>query len=312
MMRAGMALAALAPFALWESRGPIDSLHADQAWRAFVERSELTRALVTEGDVESYDADNHALVLTAEASRTALPRFHHYVVLLGAERVSGGLRIEPYSARWIGHPVVFVERIEERSVLLFRPGLGVASEAAWQAIAPGRLESHFAGQGRLSRPRSEPAYRDLEARVQRISQPALSATDAGLVLEYTLSGRHVGRYLVRVSLALVHGNTSASLLGRGEEPLELASGSVRRRVVFGWDELARVYGPNAETSPFREAGSVWRAMVVLKPALADAELAQLGLLERERLHGGPGVGTSALGHMERAELAVDRSRLRRR
>src|SRR5215510_418117 len=89
------------PFALFSSDAYLRDDYEGPRWRAYYQRAALTERLVAEDDIEVYDWDNQALILTegARPDEHARP----FIAVLGGKKLYGGQWLHPFSARAVRH-----------------------------------------------------------------------------------------------------------------------------------------------------------------------------------------------------------------
>ena len=315
------------PFALFSSDAhlPCDDDDGPE-WRAFYERGALTERLVAEDDIEAYDWDNQALILTEEA-RLKEPIWS-FIAVLGENRLYGGQGLHPFSARAVGHPVIYTLNLEGRTVLLIRPfHFRPRPEEYRRTVASTDVMRHFERMGKLRRPWSERAFLDLRNSVHRIRGLRAAATESALEMQYELEGNRVGEYDLEEHLSWIWINRHEGMdFGpRYNSVVRLGRQGSSRRAVFPYAELARDYGDLRyadRQAKLLSEGSAWRMTVRIWPVL-EKEGSILGLVERINLgllrgygYGGAsdraGTPSPSIGDMKIIELAADWENIRRR
>jgi hypothetical protein len=309
---------AAGPFVIYASDSPIPLYHRDQAWRTFVDQGALGVRLLGEDDVEAYDWDDQALILKPGLGERLPLRGGKFIVLLGDQRLYGGVFLSPISQMAVDYPVIYLDRIGARTILFLRPTHDFArrtdpTEPAWAEIARPEVERRLAAIGKLRRPRSEPAFRAVEAAVARVRIVEARATADGLELDYELTCTRAGAYHVYDSISLRWGRYGASIGPGHEETITLAAGTTRRRASYPYRDLG------AYTTSRREAGlarlpdgttpaPVWSLSAGVRPILTEAERSAVGPVEELRLQPDRR-GTSVLDDQQAGQVPVDWDRI---
>jgi hypothetical protein len=320
------------PFALFgtDAHLPYDD-DEGPGWRAFYERGALTERLVAEDDIEAYDWDNQALILTEGASRRFEDRIRGFIAVLGEKRLYGGQGLHPFSARAVGHPVIYTLNLEGRTVLLVRPFhfQPRPDKEYRETIASTDVRKHFERMGKLRRPWSERAFLGLWNSVHRIRGLRAAATESALEMQYELEGTRVGGYDLEETLSWTNGRDGMDFGPRYSCVVRLDHQKSSRKAVFPYAEFARDYwnsGYAAYQAKLLSEGSAWRMAVRIWPVLEEKELTSLGLVETINLHllrwyggdsadldeAGAGRPSHAIGDRKTIELPADWDKIRRR
>jgi hypothetical protein len=319
------------PFALFSSDGYLPQYDDGPEWRAFYEGGALTERLVAEDDIEAYDWDNQALILTEGARlKEDIGRF---IAVLGEKRLYGGKGLYWISAMAVRHPVIYSLNLEGRMVLLLRPFHMFArvpklDEKYWVTVASTDVMKRFERMGKLRRPWSEKAFVDLRDSAHRIRGLRAAATESGLEMQYELEGTRVGEYDLEESLSWTDGHDGMDFGPRYSTVARLDRQKSSRKAVFPYAEFAWKYGDLRDAdrqAKLLSKGSAWHMAVGIWPVLEEKESTSLGLVERINLdllrwYGGsadivePGAErpSHSIGDMKIIELPADWERIRRR
>ncbi|MBS1955751.1 MAG: hypothetical protein JST89_16325 [Cyanobacteria bacterium SZAS-4] len=279
-----------ADFAIYESTSRPPTYDRGPQWEAYFKTGALTKLLVADADIEAYDWDNQAIILTETASKRVQGKVGNFITTLGDTRLYGGKGMDRISQMAVRQPVIYTESIAGRTVLLIRgqhdfgrrPHL---TDKSWDFVAPPAVMEHFTKLGKLRHPWSEEAFKHLQNTVQRIQNLRASDTDSAIEATYDLAGARTGKYLVHEDIGWQVENEGCHLGPTLDNTINLTSKKSERKAVFTHASLAQIYRNNNTAALDANKGKpmVWQITVRTSPLLTDNELASIGLVERINL-----------------------------
>jgi hypothetical protein len=280
----GQTTASDGTFAIYSSHAQLPQYQRDEQWEAFYQRGELADILVSDADIEAYDWDNQAIVLTGSASGRMDGKIGNFIVVLGGKRLYGGRKLDRISQMAVRYPVLYLETAESRTVLLVRPFHDISGgprpqNPLWATIATPELMDHFQHLGKLRRPWSEPPFVRLLSSFPRIDGLRATATPLAVEAEYQLESERQGGCGLLEELSLVTEHNVEYRLGPADKStVPVDTPTTSRKAVFSYDKIGRRYS-------FQDARNkaVWHATVVTWPVLSEPELASLDLVQRINL-----------------------------
>lgn len=282
--------AANAGFTVYESTSKPPIYDRGPQWEEFYKTGALTKKLIADSDIEAYDWDNQAIVLTELASNRVQNKVGSFIVTLDDKRLYGGKGMDRISQMAVRQPVIYTESIAGRTVLLIRPQHDFGKrphldDKSWDVVAPPAVMNYFAKTGKLRHSWSEESFKHLLNTVQRI-QP-LHVTDTGSAIEasYALEGSRAGDYLIHEDIGWKIENESCQLGPTFENTVNLTSKKSERKAIFSYESLAKTYQHNntAALSANKGKAPVWQVTVRISPILKENELASIGVMERINL-----------------------------
>ncbi len=280
----------ISQFAIYESNSTIPPYDRDAKWQAFYEYGELTKKLVSDQDIEAYDWDNQAIILTQEASKRIHDQSKNFITTLDNKRLYGGKCINRISQMAIRYPVIYTVPIEGRTVLLVRPEHDFGKKPQlenqkWQALTPRALMEHFAATGKLRHPWANDKFRDLQKNVHRVRNLSAKTIRSALSAEYDLAGERTGDYTVTEALSWKVGNESCNLGPSKETVVSLRPGTVHRKVDFPFAEIVNTYkySHTPQLQDNRTKPIEWEITVTLSPVFSKGDASSIGLVERINL-----------------------------
>ncbi|MBI4859244.1 MAG: hypothetical protein HY815_03085 [Candidatus Riflebacteria bacterium] len=237
----------------------------------FYQRGALTRRLVADEDIDAYDWDNQAIILTEAASGRVNLKAQSFIATLDGRRLYGGRGISRMSQMAVRYPVIYTDSVEGRTVLLVRPLHDLAGrpdlrDKAWELIASPEVMAHFKKLGKLRRPWSGGSFIRMQKSACRIRGLRVAQTESAIEAEYDIEGTRLGEYQVREEICWIGGKVRGSLGPVHETRVTPSSQRVHRKVAFPFHALARAYDGFAAglTADWAKAPS-WRVSVLLLP-----------------------------------------------
>jgi len=279
-------------FTIYGSKDRPPVYERDSRWETFYQQGKLTlsRPLITDDDIEAYDWDNQAIILTETASKN-FRESGHFIVVLGRERLYGGTVLSVMSQMAVVHPVIYPLAMENRIVLLIRPSHSLdrkldLRDPLWTRIAPPELKIHFERLGKLRQPWSEPPFVRFQKSVHRIEALHLTKNKTAIEADYDLKGTRQGAYYISEQLILNVGHASADHGPAHKNIVEIHEPEVHRKVVFPLGDYESKLTDLSHALPWYDnmaADPTWRVLLYIQPKLSEQEFASFDVVARINL-----------------------------
>ena len=278
-------------FVIYDTKNRPPAYDRDARWEIFFQQGLLTRPLLTDDDIEVYDWDNQAIILTETASRN-FNQSINFIAALGRERLYGGTMLDVMSQMAIRYPVIYPLDMENRAVLLIRTYHSLdrkinPDDVLWKKVAPPELKDHFKRLGKLRQPWSESSFIRFQKSIHRIQALHLTKIKTSIEADFDLEGTRQGVYYIYAELSLAVGNGSSTHGQAYQDKIEIHAPKTHRKLSFpmGYYEskLAELISQTQPKDGKMAPDPVWRVFVYIQPILNEQESASFDVAAKINL-----------------------------